>query len=572
MTEFRPCVVIPTHNHVDAMEATLAQLEEQQLPVIVVDDGSAPEIGLRIRKICTRHSNAEYLRHAFNGGKGFAVMCGIAAAVEHGYTHVVQIDADGQHDLASVEPMLNAARLAPDAIVTGLPQYDRSMPLARSIWRPLTTFWVHVNTLSFHIKDAMCGFRVYPAAPILELVRKSVHSRHMEFDVEVLVKARWAGFSMVPVPVRVTYPEENFSNFDMLRDNVRLSLMQARLFFGMLVRAPSWLFRRSRRSAEAGRPLASWAAMRERGAYWGMRTLAGIYWLLGRRACLVAMSPAVLYFFITGKEQREASREYLMHMWRRGHLSKRPTLWLSFRHFLSFSSSALDKLAAWTGKITLSDLNGEGVQALRDLTLSGRGAIVITSHVGNPEVVRAIAMLGKRAPINVLMHTAHAEMFNRMIAVFSPGAPVRAIPVTTVGADTAMLLSQAVERGEWVILTGDRVPVTESGRTVDVPFLGEPAPFPQGPYVLGSILKVPAYLLFCVRGRKGFDVHFSKFADRIVLPRQDRLEAIRGYAEAFSEALEAAVAKEPLQWFNFYPFWRTAPKPHIEMPLARKVV
>ncbi len=157
-------------------------------------------------------------------------------------------------------------------------------------------------------------------------------------------------------------------------------------------------------------------------------------------------------------------------------------------------------------------------------------------------------------------------MFNRLIEVFSPGAPVRAIPVTKVGADTAIVLAQAIANGEWVVIMGDRVGVEEDSRVIEAPFLGELAQFPQGPYILGAILKAPSYLLFCLRGKKGFDVHFSKFADPIVLPRADRVGAIRHYAAQFAQALEVRVAEAPLQWFNFYAFWRAQRDP----PPARR--
>jgi predicted LPLAT superfamily acyltransferase len=88
-----------------------------------------------------------------------------------------------------------------------------------------------------------------------------------------------------------------------------------------------------------------------------------------------------------------------------------------------------------------------------------------------------------------------------------------------------------------------------------VPFFGDVAPFPQGPYVLAAILKAPVYLLFCTRDHGGFEVCFTKFADRIDLPRQGRTAAIRRYAEGYVRALEEQVAARPLQWFNFYSFW-----------------
>lgn len=547
------CVVIPTCNHTTALDAILTRLEAEKLPVIVVDDGSTPENGERIRSICANHPGAEWHRHAFNGGKGFAVMCGIARAAERGFSHAVQVDADGQHDLGALGALLAMAARNPNAIVTGQPQYDASAPASRRFGRKLTTFWMHVNTLSLRLPDGMCGFRVYPVQATLDLVRKSVSSRRMQFDTEVMVKAHWAGMAVASVPVAVIYPEGNLSNFQMVTDNVQLSAMHARLFFTMLLRIPSLLFRKPPKIV-GGEPT-RWSKMAERGAGWGLHFLAAVYRILGRGVCLAVMTPVIFYFFATGREQREASRDFLARVWRAGHLQRKPTLWTSFRHFLAFGGSALDKFSAWTGGISNARLQGPGVAALNGLVAQKQGAFIITAHLGNPDVVRAIGVLGNAVPLNVLVHTENAQLFNRLINQFSPQAPVRAIPVTKVGADTAILLSDAIARGEWVVMVGDRVPVNDGGRIVEAPFFGELAPFPQGPYVLASILKAPVYLLFCARERGAFKVHFEKFADRIDLPRRDREGAIRVYAERYAKALEGEAAAHPLQWFNFFSFW-----------------
>jgi predicted LPLAT superfamily acyltransferase len=553
MSGFSVCAVIPTCNHTAALDAILTRLERDKLAVLVIDDGSSPANAEILRDICARHPLSELQRHAFNGGKGFAVMCGLARAAERGFTHAVQIDADGQHDLNSLDRLLAMAGRNPEAIVTGAPVYDASAPLQRRFWRHFTTFWIRVNTLSLRLPDAMCGFRVYPVAKTLELVRRSVRGRRMDFDVEVLVKANWARIAVAAVPVSVIYPEGNLSNFDLIADNVRLAGLQTRLFFGMLWRAPSLLF--TAPPSIAGDGPTRWSVMRERGASWGLHLLAAVYRVLGRTVCLAVMTPVIFYFFATGRAQREASRDFLCRMWRAGHLRHKPTLWTSFQHFMSFGGSALDKFAAWTGGIARSKLRGAGVAALDELIASRQGAFIITAHLGNPEVVRAIGVLGSCVPLNVLVHTENAQLFNRLINRFSPQAPVHAIPVTKVGADTAILLSEAIARGEWVVMVGDRVPVTADGRVVEVPFFGEAAPFPQGPYVLAAILKAPVYLLFCTRERGGFEICFTKFADRIDLPRRDRITAIRSLAETYVRALEEQVAARPLQWFNFYSFW-----------------
>jgi predicted LPLAT superfamily acyltransferase len=553
MSGFNACVVIPTCNHTTALDAILTRLEAAKLPVIVIDDGSTAANGACIQAICSNHPGAELQRHAFNGGKGFAVLCGLARAAERGFSHAVQVDADGQHDLDALERLLATAKRNPAAIVTGAPSYDASAPAKRRFGRKLTSFWVGVNTLTLRFPDTMCGFRVYPVAATLALVRRSVRGRRMQFDVEVLVKAHWAGLAVVPVPVAVIYPEGNLSNFQMVADNLQLSAMQTRLFFGMLWRAPSLLFRKPPKIVGAGPT--RWSVMAERGAGWGLHFLAAVYRLLGRTVCLAVMTPVIFYFFLTGREQRRASRDFLDRLWQAGHLTDKPTAWTSFRHFLSFGGSALDKFAAWTGGIAPTRLRGPGVAALNELVASKQGAFIITAHLGNPDVVRAIGVLGKAVPLNVLVHTENAQLFNALINRFSPQAPVRAVPVTKVGADTAILLSDAIARGEWVVMVGDRVPVSDGGRVVEVPFFGAPAPFPQGPYVLGSILKAPVYLLFCTRERGDFAVSFEKFADRIELPRRDRDSAIRNYATRYVSVLEREAAAHPLQWFNFFSFW-----------------
>jgi hypothetical protein len=133
------------------------------------------------------------------------------------------------------------ARLNPTAIVSGIPRFDQPIPLARRIGRPITSFWVAVNSLSLHMPDAMCGFRVYPVDATLDLVRRSVRGRRMDFDVEILVKARWAAIPLASVPVGVHYPKDNLSNFDVLRDTLLSPSAHASL---LLLRLPPWAFRR----------------------------------------------------------------------------------------------------------------------------------------------------------------------------------------------------------------------------------------------------------------------------------------------------------------------------------------
>lgn len=555
MSAVKPCVLIPTYNHTAALEGIVAFLRRQGLAVIVIDDGNDPEAARTIKAICAAHEGVELLRRDVNGGKGAAVLDGIARAETRGFTHALQIDADGQHDLAGVAGLLALARAHPRALVTGEPVYDETVPHSRRIARWITHVWVAINTLSFRIVDSMCGFRVYPVAETLAVARSAHVAKRMAFDTEILVRLVWHGTEVVTLPVAVTYPAGNHSNFAMWDDNLRLSGMHAKLFFLMLARLPGLLLDRlSGRSPSSSH----WAAIGERGSYAGLWFLGLVYKLFGRHVCLAVMSPVVLFFFLTGTEQRRGSLGYLAHAHAAGLIAAKPGWFLSFRHFLAFASSAIDKLAAWTGNIPASAVEGVDEGEFDKTKRSGKGAVVLTAHYGNPEILRAIATLGSRWRVNVLVHTAHAVRFNRLIAEYSNSSAVHVIQVTSVGPDTAILLQEAVANGEWVVMAGDRVPVTGNERISWVPFLGELAPFPQGPHILAGLLKCPVHLLFCLRQGSRHRVCFEHFAERIELPRKNRDEALAGSVARYAARLESHLHIAPLQWFNFFDFWHPA--------------
>jgi predicted LPLAT superfamily acyltransferase len=565
MTAVRTCAIVPTYNHHQVLASILDRLEALGLPVFVVDDGSGPDAAYHIAAACDGRPGVELLRHDVNGGKGFAVIRGLRCARDRGFTHALQVDADGQHDMAYAPALLAVSREVPDALVLGRPEYDETMPLGRKIGRWATHVWVFINTVSLDIKDSMCGFRIYPLVSTLNVIDQERIGQAMDFDTEILVRSHWRGVPVRSLPVRVTYPENNLSNFRMFADNAHISVMHTRLFFGMLARLPRLLS--GRRNPQAKQ--AHWAHLGERGAYWGLAFLGFIYRVLGRRLCLAALTPIVFFFFLTGPGQRRASLDYLRRVWRAGSIPQRPGQLMVFRHFMSFASSAVDKLASWTGRLSLSNVDGILNGPLADAERSGKGSFVISAHLGNPEVMRAIASLTSRWKVNVLVHTRHAENFNRLISSFNPKSSVRLIQVTDVGPATAIMLGEAISRGEWVVVMGDRVPVGNSRRVCAAPFLGAMADFPQGPFILGALLKCPVYLLFCLRGRDGYKVHFETFAERLDLPRGDRERALADHIRRYAALLEAHVRLAPLQWFNFYHFWRTDAPPE---PVAPAVI
>ena len=238
-----PCAVIPVYNHETAVPAVVEALLAAGLPCVLVDDASSPACSAVLVQLA-KAENTYLIRLAVNQGKGGAVMAGLREASRLGFSHALQVDADGQHDLRDVATFIQTSQLHPDALICGYPQYDASVPKGRLYARYLTHVWVWINSLSLQIPDSMCGFRVYPLAPVLTLINAVKLGRRMDFDPEILVRLAWRNQPMRWLPTKVHYPLDGLSHFRLFHDNALISAMHTRLFFGMLLRFPVILWRR----------------------------------------------------------------------------------------------------------------------------------------------------------------------------------------------------------------------------------------------------------------------------------------------------------------------------------------
>ena len=242
---FAPLVVIPVYDHAHAIGAVVQGVLASGVPCLLVDDGSHLACAQVLDALARAHApQVTLLRLPVNQGKGGAMLAGFAEAASLGYSHVLQIDADGQHETADIPRFVALSRAQPEAVICGIPVYDASVPKARLYGRYATHIWVWINTLSLQIRDSMCGFRLYPLAPVTRLIGEETIGRRMDFDSEILVRLFWRGIQVISVPTAVTYPSDGVSHFDVWRDNVRISRMHARLFLGMLWRAPRLLWQR----------------------------------------------------------------------------------------------------------------------------------------------------------------------------------------------------------------------------------------------------------------------------------------------------------------------------------------
>jgi glycosyltransferase involved in cell wall biosynthesis len=230
--------LIPVYNHGKAAVSVVQRLAGYGLPVILVDDGSGAETKDYLAKILADTPSAILVTLEKNSGKGAAVMAGIGRARAEGLTHVLQIDADGQHDTERAGFFLAESAARPEALVCGRPEYDSSVPLIRKNGRKVANTWAKIVTLSRDLPDVLCGFRVYPVEPSWHICRHAFIDKRMGFDTEILVRLYWKHIPVRFYPVRVSYPRDGISHFRPVRDNVRISLVFTRLCIGMIIRLP----------------------------------------------------------------------------------------------------------------------------------------------------------------------------------------------------------------------------------------------------------------------------------------------------------------------------------------------
>lgn len=231
----KPVVIIPHYNHSTTIGKVVEALQAFELPVLIVDDGSSKEHQQRLR-LLAENDGVMLVFCPQNGGKGAAVKTALQAAFARGFSHAVQVDADGQHHLADVAKMLEAAEQNPNAVICGSPVYGDDAPKSRLYGRKITNFWLAINTLSLDIKDGMCGFRLYPLAATTAILQQQKLGDRMDFDIELLVHCHWRKMPFIWIDTPVKYEPQGISHFRGWADNWLISKMHARLFFQMLGR------------------------------------------------------------------------------------------------------------------------------------------------------------------------------------------------------------------------------------------------------------------------------------------------------------------------------------------------
>lgn len=303
-----------------------------------------------------------------------------------------------------------------------------------------------------------------------------------------------------------------------------------------------------------------WHNKAERGSAFLLSATFWLYRHLGRRIFLMVLSVVIAWYWLFSSNTRNYSKEYLNKIYRFSKkipntplfFDKQPTYWHTYLHLRAFAVAIVDKMSGWIGQTTEQELRLFGHETIRQYY--GKGAVIMVSHFGNIELLRAIKSEHFQK-VNVLVYQKHAERFNEFLQKLNPKAGVRLISVSDLGVQTAIFLQERLAAGEWVIVASDRVPISSS-RTKAVNFLGEQAHFPEGAWHLAHLLHAPVFAVFCYACQDGFELHIEQMSKQFSLPRKNREEQLQTYIQRYADLLASHCVRSPYQWFNFYDFWQ----------------
>jgi predicted LPLAT superfamily acyltransferase len=290
-----------------------------------------------------------------------------------------------------------------------------------------------------------------------------------------------------------------------------------------------------------------WASLPERGTRASLRVIAWIAVRIGRRAARLLLYPITVYFVITAHNARRISYQYLKRV--RGDSAH---WWHVFRHFHSFAATILDRVYLLRGEFERFAVTVHGKEMLQRQIESGKGSILLGSHLGSFEVLRALGVMQRGFPLKVLMDTVHNQNITRFFDALNPN--IAGTVIVPDRPDTLIKVKESLEDGCLVGMLGDRV--SGGDKTTRCQFLSMPATFPAGPVLLAAMMRCPVILFFgFYRGGNRYEIYFEHFADEIVLDRDRRAEDIQLWMQRYAERLEHYADLAPYNWFNFYPFW-----------------
>jgi predicted LPLAT superfamily acyltransferase len=291
----------------------------------------------------------------------------------------------------------------------------------------------------------------------------------------------------------------------------------------------------------------AWQQQQERGSPSGLRLMVWMAERLGRPAARMLLYPICLYFLLGSGTARRAIRQF------RDRVRVRPSGRAGiFCHFHTFAVTILDRVYFLRARFELFDIQVHGLEVLDRELAKGRGCLLVGSHLGSFEVVRALGLFRRRLEIRVLMDELNAPLIRSLIEQVNPSVAETTIQVG--GVETMLEVKECLDRGGVVGVMGDRV--MPNDQTVSCMFLGEEARFPTGALRLAHVTHAPVVLFFGLyRGGNRYEVCLEPFSEEIRLSHDQRSSDLKRCAQEYAARLEAACSRAPDNWFNFYDFW-----------------
>ncbi len=292
-----------------------------------------------------------------------------------------------------------------------------------------------------------------------------------------------------------------------------------------------------------------WLAQQERGTRWAYQLMLWVSLRIGRKTARILLYPICTYYVLFSWRASNGIKTFLHRV-----LQRRVTLKDLFWQYHAFASTLLDRTFILANRRDEYDLNIKNLDILLDRVDQKQGCLLLGSHLGSFDILRATGLATRNAPIKLLMHQENAPILNDVLGKLDPSMLDCIIPVGE--PDTMLRAKECLDEGGLVGMLGDR-PLKHE-KVVLCDFLGHTAQFPSGPMLLASILKVPVVLFFCLyRGDARYDIHFELFSDSVIIPRENRAQGLQEWTQQYAVRLETYCRIAPNNWFNFYDFWAT---------------
>ncbi|WP_158972360.1 family 2 glycosyl transferase [Paraglaciecola sp. L3A3] len=304
-----------------------------------------------------------------------------------------------------------------------------------------------------------------------------------------------------------------------------------------------------------------WSSLKERGNIFGIQCLVFVYKVFGKWLFQICLFPVMLYFYLTGRIARHAAKDYWCQIEKTQNIECSKGIRLhrhAFKIFITFGLAIVDKFDAWLGKIHIDDIEIMNPDVYSKLT-SGQGAVILSAHLGNMEICRAIFSSGEnKKKLNVITYNEHAPSFNNFLKRINPDAAINFIHVNNFGPDDTIMLKQKIDDGEAVVIFADRTSVNNPESVNFVPFLSKPAPIAIGPFALATIMECPVYFMTCLKNSESgrYQTYIEDFAQPTKVKRKERKQYFQSLMEKYTQRLGHYCLKEPYQWNNFFDFWR----------------